>query len=299
MADLNDLQREWDSQPEYSEERMNDIAELVRRRSGSMRSQLFARDMAETIAGIIIIVVFGAFWFAAPNAIAKTGIVITIAGAVEIILLMQFVQRRGRIDFASVPLREFLLSEVQVLNRQISLLRHVAWWYILPLFVGACVFVIGITSGSGWPDRIVFCVSFCVVYFLFCTFIWWLNQRGRKTTLEPLRDAMQQTYDGLSAQESESDEAESQLLDVLTNPALDGKWRFVRLVWPSWHQVVVVVFACLGGVYSGLQIQHYLDAPKRFEEWPLAGLMVAGVLALGSACIRRNDGGRNGKPKGK
>lgn len=288
MADLNDLQREWDSQPEYSEEKMNEIAELVRTRSGTMRSQLFARDMAETIAGVIVIVVFGIYWFTVPNAIAKAGIAIVIAGAVEVIVLMQIVQRRGRADFTSVPLKEFLLSEVQMLNRQISLLRHVAWWYILPLYAGGCLFAIGIGLDDDWESGRTFSVFFCIFNTVLCGFIWWLNQYGRKATFEPLRDAMQQTYDGLSALDSESAAADSDLLGVLTNPALDAKCRFVRFVRPSWHQIVVVVFACMGGFFAGVLIQDYTGEPMRYEEWPLLGLMVAGVLAVGSTCVRRN-----------
>ena len=287
MADLNDLQREWDSQPEYSEEKMNEIAELVRTRSGSMRSRLFARDMRETIASVLIIVFFGAYWFSAPNAITKIGIAITIAGAVEIIILLQIVRRRGRVDFTSVPLKEFSLSEVQLLNREIALLRHVVWWYLLPLCIGACVFVIGISLDDDWESGRTFCISFCVGYFVFCIFVWWLNRYARKATLEPLRDAMQRTYEGLSALDSESAAADSNLVDVLANPALDAKSRYFRFVRPSWHQIVIVVFACMGGVFAGVLVQQYSGEPMRYEEWPLLGLMVAAVFALASSCVRR------------
>jgi hypothetical protein len=288
MADLNDLQREWDSQPEYSEEKMNEIAELVRTRSGSMRSRLFVRDIGEAIAGIFIIVVFGSYWFFAPNAMTKTGIAIAIAGAVEIIVLLQIVQRRGRADFTAVPLKEFVLSEVQMLNRQISLLRYVVWWYLLPLYTGACVFVIGISSHLHWDRSRTFCISFCVGYFVFCAFVWWLNQNARKKTLEPLRDAMQRTYDGLSALDSESAASDSDLVEVLTNPALDAKCqRFVRFVRPSWHQLVIVVFACMGGFLGGVLIQQYSSERMRYEEWPLLGLIVVGTFALVISCVRR------------
>lgn len=294
MADLNDLQREWDAQPQYSEEKLHEIAELVRTRSGSMRSVLFARDMRETIACVFIIVVFGAYWVfdaywgTAGNAMAKTGIAIIIAGAVEIMVLMQIVQRRGRADFTSVPLKEFLLSEVRMLNRQISLLRHVAWWYLLPLYTGCCVFVFGIGLNDDWESGRIFAIGFCVGYFVFCAFLWWLNQYARQKTLEPLRDALQRTYNGLSALDSESAEAESGLLDALADPALDPKWRCVRFVRPSWHQIVVMVFACLGGFFAGVRVQEFSGEPMRYEEWPLVGLMVAALFALGSTCVRRS-----------
>jgi hypothetical protein len=307
MADLNDLQREWDSQPGYPEERLNEIAALVRTRSGSMRSTLFARDRREAIACVFIIVVFAAYWMfdsywgTAPNAVAKTGIAIIIAGAVEIIVLMQVVQRRGRADFTSVPLNEFLLSEVQMLSRQIALLRHVVWWYLLPLYIGCCVFVIGI--GLTFPGGRVFSIVFCLADFAFCAFLWWLNQSARKKTLEPLRDALQRTYDGLSALdhvgESVSDScrsgdrpayvnADTDLLDALADPALDQKCRpWVRFVRPSWRQIVLMVFAGMGGFFAGTLIQRLSGEPMRYEEWPLLGLIVAGICAVVSSCVRR------------
>lgn len=286
MADMNDLRREWDSQPEYPEQRMNEIAKLVRTRSGSMRSRLFARDMGETIASVIIIVVFGAYWFTAPNAVAKTGIGIAIAGALEIIVLLQIVQRRGREDFASVPLKEFLLSEVRLLNRQIALLRHVAWWYLLPLYTGACVFVMGIGLDVGGM-MIVFALAFCLGYFVFCAYIWRLNQKARRNTLQPLRDALQQTYDGLSKLDSQTP-SDSELVNALSDPALnDTCRRSVQFVRASKAQLLVIFLACMGGFLAGMLIQHYSGEPMRFEEWPLGGLMVAALFAVVSTCVRR------------
>jgi hypothetical protein len=257
-----------------------------------MRSQLFARDMSETIVGGVIIIIFGGLLFTTANALARTGMAITIAGAMEIIVLMQIVRRRGRVDFASVPLKEFLLSEVQLLNRQISLLRHVAWWYLLPLYTGACVFVIGINSDRSWEESRTGSISFCVGYFIFCVFVWWLNQRARRKTLEPLRDAMQQTYSALVSLDSEAAAADTGLLDALANPALDATCRVVRFVRPSRLQIAILTEAGIGGAIAGGFVQYYSGATVRLEEGPLAGLIAALMLAYGILCVRRtgNDG---------
>jgi hypothetical protein len=124
--------------------------------------------------------------------------------------------------------------------------------------------------------------------FAFCAFCWWLNQNARQKTLEPLRDALQRTYDGLSALDSESAEADSDLLDALADPALDAKGRCVRFVRPSWHQIVVMVFACLGGFFAGVRVQEFSGEPMRYEEWPLVGLMVAAIFTFVSSCVRRS-----------
>ncbi len=290
MVDWNDLQREWDSQPEYPEERMNQIADLVQTRSGHMRSILSRRDMGEAFAGIFIIVVFGAYLlFETTNTISVIGVAVAIAGALEIIVLTQLIQRWGRTDFASVPLKEFLSSEVRMLNREILLLRYVAWWYLLPLYTGACLFVIGIGFNDDWESGKPFAVGFCVVYLVFCIWIWRLNQKARRKTLEPLRDAMRQTYDGLSNLDSEGSIVENDLGEALRNPALDEACRpTFRLLRPSWHRIVVIVLACIGGFATGVVIQQNSGEPMRFEEWPLLGLLGAATIAYTSLCVRLN-----------
>jgi hypothetical protein len=215
MVDLNDLQQEWDSQPTYSEEKMNEIATLVRSRSNSLRSTLFKRDMGESAAAVFIIAGFTPAVFFVPGLLAKIGSCIAIFGAIEIIVLMNWVRSRGRSDFAALPLKEFLASEIQSLDRQIALLRYIAWWYLLPLYAGCCLFVIGIDYAV--DDVLfkyviyIFHIIFCSGYLAFCIYVWRLNQHARKTELEPVRDVMQRTYDSVTSTEGDTETA---LLEV-------------------------------------------------------------------------------------
>ena len=239
MVDLNDLQQEWDSQPTYSEEKMNDIAMLVRSRSDSLRSTLFIRDMGEALAAVFIIVCFAPALFFVPGLLAKIGLCIAIFGAIEIVVLMNWVRSRGRSDFAALPLKEFLASELRSLDRQIALLQYVAWWYLLPLYAGCCLFVIGIDYSVDNPlfNYIIsiFNIIFCSGYLAYCIYVWRLNQQARKTQLEPLRDVMQRTYDSVTAMEAPDDKTD--LIKALADPKLDlscgqsGGTSSTRVTW--------------------------------------------------------------------
>ena len=287
MAELNDLQLEWDSQPQYTEERMNEIATLVRTRSNSMRSLLFASNLGEAIMFVFIIAGFAGYWcFApddfAPNAISKAGIAIIIVSGVGGIVLTQVVQRRGRVDFTSVPLKEFLSSEVSVLNRQISLLRHVAWWYEVPFCFGVCVFAIGIGLRD-WEILQTWCILFCAGYIVVSAFVWWMSQKTGKKLFEPLRDAMQRTYDSLTAMESDSAEPNADLMSPLADPALDiiGGTPNWDLVKPSWREAIVITLSTLGGAYCGLRYPIDDMGPELFQA--VIGAIVAFEISL--VCI--------------
>jgi hypothetical protein len=220
---------------------------------------LLFRDASEGIAGLLASAVFAGYWIInpallAPNAIAKTGIVITIAGSVGVILVMRFVRRRNQADFGSVPLKDFIASEVEAVNGQVSLLRHVAWWYLAPFYVGTCVYVYGLSSSGGWdPYRIGF---LCYALFAFVLYrsIWRLNQRVRVATLEPLRDALQRTYNSLAA-DADSAEPEAELVSALTRADLvdrEGWLGRIRYRKPSKLQLATIVVVTMAGALGGL-----------------------------------------------
>lgn len=293
MADLNDLQRDWDSQPQYSEEKMNEIATLVRTRSRSMRSALFACNLGEAMMFVLIIFGSGGFWiFApndlAPNEISKIGIVIVIASSMGGIVLTQVVQRRGRVDFTTVPLKEFLLSEVRLLNRQITLLRQLAWWYELPFYCGVCVLAIGV-CWHDWEALQIWCILFCVGYFLASALVWWLGRKAGMKLYVPLRDALQSTCNSLDAMESDSEGANSDLTSALADPTLDvivGTPN-CSLLKPSWHEAIAIVVLTFGGMFCGLR--HPIDGagPAQFQS--VIGAIVGFEISLAGIWLRRRS----------
>jgi hypothetical protein len=290
MADLSDLKREWDSQPEYPEKKLSEIANLVRTRSDSMRSMLSRRDAGEGIAGLFISAVFAGYWIMnpallAPNAIAKTGIVIVIAGCVGIFLLMRFVRRRNQLNFASVPLKEFVASEIEALNGQVWLLRHVAWWYLAPAYVGSCVYVFGLSSSGEWDPYRIFFIGYAIGALVLYYFIWRLNQTARRTTLEPLRDALQRTYNSL-ASDSDSSEPESELISALTRADLTCKGGLgnIRYLKPSKLQLATIILATVGGGFCGYWYPLPGMGPRPFQS--MIGAILGFEITFFGFCVR-------------
>ena len=293
MADLNELQHEWDSLPQYSEEKMNELATLVRTRSHSMRSALFACNLGEAMMFVLIIFAIGGFWlFApsdlAPNGISKVGIVIVIASSMGGIVLTQVVQRRGRVDFTTVPLKEFLLSEVRLLNRQIALLQRFAWLYELPFYSGVCVVAVGV-CWHDWEVLQISCMLFCVGYFLVSALVWWLGRKAGMKLYVPLRDALQSAYDSVAAMESDSGEPDADPLAAIADPTLDvivgaPDWSILK---PTWHEAIAIIVLTFGGTYCGLK--HPLDGagPALFQS--VIGAIIGFEISLAGIWLRQRS----------
>jgi hypothetical protein len=85
---------------------------------------------------------------------------------------------------------ESLLAQVE---HQVSLLRSVLWWYLLPLGLSALPFFSQIAwqeRSAGWPTALGASLTVAVMVLAFA-FIYWLNQCSVRTELEPRRRELQ------------------------------------------------------------------------------------------------------------
>ena len=226
---------------------MHEIGNLVRSRSSSLHSTVFMRDMRELAACVFIILVFvpAVFWI--PGILVKIGVGIIVLGAIGIIALMSWVRGLDRADSSALPLKDFIANEIRYLDRQITMLRYIAWWYLLPTGIGVCLFVVGMDHSKADGFAIgdyLFSICFCIAYFFFCVFIWWLNQKGVRTQFQPRRDVMQRTYDSLAAMEEPDPETE--LISALSNPELhigDPQFGGITPTKTIWALVAVALLA--------------------------------------------------------
>lgn len=81
------------------------------------------------------------------------------------------------------------LAEVE---HQITLLRNVCWWCLLPIFAALMVFPAHIawnTRDDGW-QTVAELAGITVIFALVFDFIYWLNQRAVRKNLEPRRQEL-------------------------------------------------------------------------------------------------------------
>jgi hypothetical protein len=144
------------------------------------------RDYRDVAACIFIIAFF--VWdlaFRNNSVLTQTGCIVLIASAVFI--GWQLIGSKRRLPRAepSAPVFGAVKVELQKVENQIGLLQSVAWWYLLPLFVGVLLCNWG--ARGSFPSKLVYLVSVLALY----VFIYWLNQFAVKKNLLPLKRALE------------------------------------------------------------------------------------------------------------
>jgi hypothetical protein len=185
MTDLDDLKTKWQSQSGITQDRFEKIGSKVSGSSGLLQRKIFHRDMAETAAAVLVICFFLPGVLYSTNAIERTAFGIAILGALIIPFVLWWGRRRKPIVLSASNFRDFVQIEISFLERQIFLLRNVAWWYILPCYI--CMEMLFVSALHSNRHATIWGTALFVTFTTaFMVYVWWINQVGRKKYLEPL-----------------------------------------------------------------------------------------------------------------
>jgi hypothetical protein len=166
-----------------------------------LRRGLFWRDVRELAAALVLFPVFA--WIGWIGYLRREplmpllGIGLTLAGLLVITAVL-FWARRPRAA-AESPMREHLRAELARLDRQILILRHVAWWYVAPIMVGVNLFIAGARGA-----RSTFAITFAIVSLALSIFIVWLNRTGARQ-LRALREPLRHGLDAIGESGDDGD----------------------------------------------------------------------------------------------
>jgi magnesium-transporting ATPase (P-type) len=143
--------------------------------------------MAETFASIVVVALLSPGLFTARNWVVWSGFAIVVLDVITIPFVLWWGRKRSIKSLSSASFCDFVDIEIDYLTRQVQLLRMVTWSFLLPIYVGIVLIVVGLTD----PFRgSLFEPIFLTTYMAICTalfvYIWWLNQTARKKHLEPL-----------------------------------------------------------------------------------------------------------------
>src|SRR5258708_2289356 len=125
----DDLRSVWQSQ---TEESIGISLDEIRRKAESFQRRINRRNLREAAAAIIVVAVFGYYFWHFPAIYMRLASALTIAGTFYV---MYHMFKKGfaqtvRPDLASTACLAFHRGE---LVRQRDLLRNIWWWYLGPL----------------------------------------------------------------------------------------------------------------------------------------------------------------------
>lgn len=191
---FEELQNVWQSGPPAGTAPTVDprLLTAVRRRSRQFSRLIFWRDVREVAASGLVAVVFGRIALAAQAEGARAWpawIAALLPLAVAGFLLIDRWLTRRRTDPAGESVALELARAAAAVRHQIWLLRHVQWWYLLPLALSGAALELQLLLYAPLPLPPV--VKWIGALLLFAVIgavhgaVWWLNQRAIRIDLEP------------------------------------------------------------------------------------------------------------------
>jgi hypothetical protein len=184
-----ELKQLWQSQsvPESGPIPQNETVERMKIKTRRFGRTIFWRDARELVACVVISAWAGYGLFHKHSAITHLGDVVLILGCFYIAAKLLTANRLQRAYLNPASVKEFIGGELVKVNQQIRLLQTILWWYLLPIYCGASLVVIGADKGIlvDGIDLIVFALTF--------GFIYWLNQYAVRKSLLPLKAELEQT----------------------------------------------------------------------------------------------------------
>jgi hypothetical protein len=181
--ELDDLRGAWTSIGQAAGGASVDesIARLRR-----LRRIVFWRDLREILAAAVVSPIFAwAGWglqmHGGPLA-ARLSIVLILAGLLLIVAVLLWARRPRSAAASSVGDR--LRVELIYIDRQLAILRQVAWWYVGPVLLGVDLLVV-----TARGARSTFAIVYVVATLAISVLVIWLNRRAARR-LQPIRDSV-------------------------------------------------------------------------------------------------------------
>jgi len=187
----DELKKLWQQQPlrtpDVSPEK---LVAAMQKQTSQFRGILNARDFREVAACILVVIIFGFFYFTVYRTpVSRAGALIVIGSSIFIAWKLAYTRRKTPPAPPGATVLESLQAELKSVRAQSRLLGSVAWWYLLPLGVGILVCTWGNAHG-GWADaigNIIYTVFVIALY----VFIYRLNQRARAKQILPLETQLE------------------------------------------------------------------------------------------------------------
>ena len=163
-----------------SEQLQQSILKICRKTAKQHRT-LFRRDMIEMIAALVVLFFFGRMLFRVDNWVSQLGAVVVLAGTVN--AMYQLNRRRLYKKPLSIDcaVKEYLHSEKEANEFQIGLLKSIAWWYIIPLMIGANLVFVGSIK------VILLILGYLIVTLLLGWLVYRINQSAIKKQFLPIQ----------------------------------------------------------------------------------------------------------------
>ena len=197
MSNLDNLKQSWQADQKVPAELFDRIGLAAKNSTDLLQSKIARRDSTEAFSSVLVGAIFLGMSFYTKTWIDWTGCMVVLATSFWIPWRMWQARKGPKLKLSAATFGECLENEIDLIDRQIDLLRNVGWWYLLPLFAGISLMLIGLLGPPFAPFNIVVLITAIGICFSIYTWVWSLNQEAWKNHLVPLRDYYVQVRDAL------------------------------------------------------------------------------------------------------
>lgn len=200
----------WQDQPTGRTPDATSLAAAVRQRHRAFARSLRWRDLREALAAIFVAVVFYLMTRGDPYPVRAAGWMAVYAG---VGVALFFLYERVRVFWIHARRDDTVLAEVRharaELQRQAWLLRHVGWWYLLPLGAPVVALFLAVAWTIALPPFLTPLLAFPLLAFEYavCHYIYRLNLRVLHDEVEPRQRELDELLAALEAEEAPTAEA--------------------------------------------------------------------------------------------
>jgi hypothetical protein len=196
----DDLKQAWQSSAAHPRITIDAelVAQEVRRNQGAFTATLIGRDLREVVVGALLIPVWlylgvtlrlpWTWYLVVPAIVWLSGY-----------MLFDLLKQRQYQAETGATLRQRIESSLAQVQHQISLLRSVHWWGLVPFAAAVLPFLIHVAwidRGGGWWALAAFALLSTIIAAVLVA-LYLLNQRAVRTELEPRRQELQALLDSL------------------------------------------------------------------------------------------------------
>jgi len=168
------LKTVWQNQPS---EGICMSVEEIRQRAGIFQNKVYWRNAREYVAGIVVVVFFGFYFWRMPDALTRVGNGLMIAGVLYLICHLHHHGSSRNLP-ADLGLASGIEFHRRELDRQRELLRSVWSWYLAPVIPGLVGLMLARARIN--PGRLLPIVLSSALIALLFIFVWWLNHQAAR-----------------------------------------------------------------------------------------------------------------------
>ncbi len=249
----DELKRLWQQQPLRDPPTAAQLVSAMHTQTSQLRRCLDARDVRELIACVVVIVVFGVFYFTVYRSpISRLGDLVIIGSTIFIAWKIIHTRRATPPAPPGATIVESLRAELNSVRAQSRLLGSVLWWYLLPGFIGLLI--------ATWGLRIdIYSKIVCTLFFMAVdAFIYWLNQWGRRKQLLPLEARLESLLHSAETGEPLEETQVAHLRPIVLSMAAADRVKPAEFKVAFWQIALFGEIGCVG-IWFFLMLSLTLD----------------------------------------